>query len=150
MTALKITVRKVEREDKAWKARFEDFYQGRAVKRLGRQPHAYFAAYAGEELAGLSVIYFEKGRWIMDALLVRPEFREMGVAKRLTSARLRYAIAQGAGEVWYSCEDGNLVTICCHLRFGFVKVCPDKHRCTAATAHWYKLAITPALDKILE
>jgi len=140
-----ITVRKVEREDADWKAGFDAFYSGCDIKKMGRRTHAYFAAYAGGELAGHSVIYFEKGRWIMDGLRVKPEFREMGVAKRLTEARIRHAVGHGAEEIWYACEDGNLVTICCHLRFGFEKVCPDGHRCTAATAHWYRLRLTPEL-----
>ncbi|OGR44632.1 MAG: hypothetical protein A2X35_04815 [Elusimicrobia bacterium GWA2_61_42] len=140
-----LTVKKVEREDAEWKTRYDAFYAGCGVRKLGSRPHAYFAAYAGKELAGHSVIYFEKGRWIMDGLRVKAEFRELGVAKRLTAARIRYAIEQGAKEIWYACEDGNLVTICCHLRFGFEKICPDSHRCTAATAHWYRLKITPEL-----
>jgi GNAT superfamily N-acetyltransferase len=148
MTAApEITVRKVDLQDPEWKPRFEAFYAGRQVKRLRAKPHAYFAAFAGGELAGHSVVYFDKGRWIMDGLLVKPEFREMGVAKRLTEARIRHAIEQGAPEIWYACDDGNLVTICCHLRFGFQKVCPDKHRCTAATAHWYRLPVTPELKE---
>lgn len=145
MSTVRISVRRVAGEDKAWREAFESFYAGRQVRRLEGQPHAYFAAYAGGELAGNSVVYFENGRWIMDALLVKPEFRERGVAKRLTEARIRYAARQGADEVWYACDDGNLVTICCHLRFGFEKVCPDKHRCTAATVHWYRLRLTPEL-----
>jgi len=147
MTAARISVRRVAGEDLAWRRAFESFYEGRHVRRLEGQPHAYFAAYSGGELAGSSVVYLENGRWIMDALLVKPEFRERGVAKRLTAARIRYAARQGAGEIWYACDDGNLVTICCHLRFGFEKVCPDKHRCTVATAHWYRLKLTPALKK---
>jgi GNAT superfamily N-acetyltransferase len=114
---------------------------------MGRLEHVYFAAYAADEIAGHSVLYFSKGRWIMDGLRVKPEFRERGIAKRLTEARIRHAAGQGAKEVWYSCDDGNLVTICCHVRFGFEKICHDKHHCTAATAHWYRLKITPALFK---
>jgi GNAT superfamily N-acetyltransferase len=138
-----ITVSKVEREDTVWKASFKSFYSGCWVKKLGRKAHAYFAAYVGGQLAGHCVIYKNKDRWIMDGLLVKPEFREMGVAKRLTEARIRYAAAQGAKQVWYSCEDGNLVTICCHLRYGFRKICPPGHHCTAATAHWFRLDLTP-------
>ena len=140
-----ITIREVQREDAEWKARFLAFFSGYEVKKLGRKTHAYFAAYSGDEIVGHSVIYLEKGRWVMDGLRVNPEFREMGIAKRLTEARLRHAIERDAKEVWYACEDGNLVTICCHMRFGFKKVCPDSHRCTVATAHWYRLNITPVL-----
>jgi L-amino acid N-acyltransferase YncA len=81
----------------------------------------------------------------MDGLLVKPEFREMGIAKRLTEARIRYAAGEGAQEIWYACDDGNLVTICCHLRYGFEKVCAEGEHCTLATAHWYRLRITPEL-----
>lgn len=142
-----ITIRKITREDAEWKTRFEAFYAGCDIRRVDRVQHVYFAAYAGEEIAGHSVIYFEKDRWVMDGLRVKPEFRERGIAKQLTEARIRHAAEQGAKEVWYSCDDGNLVTICCHVRFGFEKVCPDRHHCTAATAHWYRLKITPALFK---
>jgi GNAT superfamily N-acetyltransferase len=140
-----ITIRKVEQEDAAWKARFLAFYSDCDIKKVGRKAHAYFAAYSGDEIVGHSVIYFEKGRWVMDGLRVNPEFREKGIAKRLTETRIRHAIEQGAKEIWYACEDGNLVTICCHLRFGFEKVCSHTHHCTAATAHWYRLKITPEL-----
>ena len=140
-----IEIRKIEHEDAGWKARFQAFYSGCVIKKLGRKPHAYFAAYSGAEIAGHSVIYLEKKRWVMDGLRVKTGFREMGIAKRLTEARIRHAIEQGADEVWYSCGDGNLVTICCHLRYGFEKVCPPNHNCKAAAAHWYRLKITPGL-----
>ena len=142
-----ITVEKVAQEDAAWKARFLTFYSGCDIKKLGRNPHAYFAAYSGGELAGHSVIYRQKGRWVLDGLMLKPEFREKGIAKRLTEARIRHAVEQGAKEIWYACEDGNLVSICCHLRYGFEKICPGGHHCTAATAHWYRLKITPELFK---
>lgn len=142
-----ITIRKINKEDGEWKTRFEAFYSGCDIKQVDTLEHVYFAAYAGEEIAGHSVLYRADGRWVMDSLRVKPEFRERGIAKRLTEARIRYALEQGAKEIWYSCDDGNLVTICCHVRFGFEKVCPDKHHCTAATAHWYRLKITPALFK---
>mgnify|MGYP003606902904 CR=1 FL=1 len=141
----KITVRKVSRESREWKTRFEAFYSDCDIKRVDDLEHTYFAAYAGDEIAGHSVIYLEKGRWVMNGLRVKPEFRERGIAKMLTEARIRYAAGKGAKEVWYACDDGNLVTICCHVRYGFEKICPDSHHCTAATAHWYRLKITPEL-----
>jgi len=140
-----IIVRKVEHEDAAWKARFEAFYSGCDIKKVGRSKHAYFAAYSGDELAGHSVLYREKGRWVMDGLRVLPEFRERGIAKQLTEARIRHAIEKGATELWYSCDDGNLVTICCHLRYGFEKVDAAGHHTDSTSAHWYRLKITPAL-----
>lgn len=143
-----IKVRRISDESPEWRAAFMSFYADCDIKQLAPgQPHAYFGAYAGKELAGHCVIYFENGRWVMDGLRVKPEFRQMGVGKRLTLARISHAVASGAREVWYSCEDGNLVTICCHLGFGFEKVCPDDHRCTLATAHWYRLKVAPALFK---
>ncbi|MDP2866895.1 MAG: GNAT family N-acetyltransferase [Elusimicrobiota bacterium] len=142
-----VVIRKVEQEDAAWKARFAAFFSGCEVRKIGRKVHAYFAACSGEDLVGHSVVYFEKGRWVMDGLRVSPEFRQKGIAKRLTEARIRHAIGHGAKEIWYACEDGNLVTICCHLRYGFKKICPDSHHCTAATAHWYRLTVTPDLFK---
>ncbi|OGS14412.1 MAG: hypothetical protein A2285_08925 [Elusimicrobia bacterium RIFOXYA12_FULL_57_11] len=143
-----IKIKRIISEDSGWKDSFTAFYSDCEIKKLAPgQAHAYFAAYSGSELAGHSVLYLENGRWVMDGLRVKPEFRQMGIAKRLTEARLRHAVKNGAGEVWYSCEDGNLVTICCHLGFGFEKVCPDNHRCSLATAHWYRLKITPAVLK---
>ncbi len=146
----RIEVRKVEQEDAPWQASFRAFYSDCGTRELAGKAHTYFAAYSGDELVGHSVIYREKGRWVMDGLRVKPEFRERGIAKRLTEARIRYAVEQGAKDIWYACEDGNLVTICCHVRYGFEKVCPRSHQkqhCTAATAHWYHLKITPELFK---
>ena len=141
-------IKKISRETAAWKQAFNDFYSDFETRKISAgQAHAYFAAYCGAELAGHSVVYFEEGRWIMDGLMVKPEFRQAGVASRLTEARIRCAAKAGAKELWYSCEDGNLVTICCHVRYGFVKVCPAHHRCDASTAHWYRLRITPELFK---
>ena len=141
-----IKVKQISSENAGWKANFQAFYSDCEIKKLApRQVHAYFAAYAGSVLAGHSVIYFEDGRWIMDGLRVKPEFRQMGIAKLLTEARIRHAVKNGAKEIWYSCDDGNLVTICCHLRYGFEKICPEGHQCNLSTAHWYRLKITPAL-----
>jgi len=143
-----IKIKRIASEDAGWKARFKAFYSDCEIKKLDpRQAHSYFAAYAGSELAGHSVIYFEHDRWIMDGLRVKPEFRQMGIAKLMTEARIRHAIKNSAKEIGYSCEDGNLVTICCHLRYGFEKVCPAGHRCNLSTAHWYRLIITPAILK---
>lgn len=140
-----ITIRRINRESGEWQTRFSAFYSDCGVKKVDGLEHAYFAAYAGDEIAGHSVIYFEDGRWVMDGLRVKPEFRERGIAKALTETRIRHAAGHGAKEVWYSCDDGNLVTICCHVRYGFKIVCPDSGACNAATAHWYRLQITPAL-----
>jgi len=142
-----IIFRVIETEDADWKARFASFYSGCEIKKMGRKPHTFFAAYSGDEMVGHSVIYRDKQQWIMDGLRVKPEFRERGIGKRLTEARIRYAVENGAEEIWYACEDGNMVTTCCHLRFGFEKICPDSHRCNAATAHWFRLRITPKLFK---
>jgi GNAT superfamily N-acetyltransferase len=141
----RISVRRVPRENGEWKTRFTAFYADCGFKPMDGLDHAYFAAYSGDEIAGHSVVYFKDGRWVLDGLRVKPEFRERGLAKRLTEARIRYALGRGATEIWYSCDDGNLVTICCHVRYGFEKVCPDSHKCTVATAHWYRLRITPEL-----
>ena len=140
-----ITIRKIARESGEWKTRYAAFYADCELKDVAGLNHAFFAAYAGEEIAGHSVVYYEDGRWIMDGLRVKPEFREKGIAKALTAARIRYAAGRGAKEVWYSCEDGNLVTTCCHLRFGFEKVCKKGRDCRTGAANWYRLKITPAL-----
>ncbi len=142
-----ISIRRVLKESGEWKTRFAAFYSGCEVKDVTGLDHAYFAAYAGDEIAGHSVIYLQDGRWVMDGLRVKPEFRERGIAKALTEARIRYALSRGAREVWYTCEDGNLVTACCHVRFGFRMVCDNEEKCTPATAHWYRLRVTPSVLK---
>lgn len=145
-----IKVALVASEDAAWRRAFKAFYADCPRQSRDGQDHAYFAAWAGRKLAGHSEVYFDGERWVMDGLRVAAEFRERGVAKKLTAARIRYAIARGAKEIWYACDDGNLVTICCHLRFGFKKVCPTGHTCSAATAHWYRLKVTKKLLKDLD
>ncbi len=145
-----IEVGEVRREDASWKRAFRAFYADCPRPDRTKLDHAYFAARAGKKLAGHSEIYFDHGRWVLDGLRVAPEFRERGVAKRLTAARILYAAGRGAKEVWYACDDGNLVTICCHLRFGFKKVCPAGHSCNAATAHWYRLKVNKTLLKRID
>jgi len=142
--ATEFEIRRITREDAAWKKAFEDFYAGCPVRRAGCKLHAYFAAYSGGALAGCALVLRDNGRWLMDGLLVKPEFREKGIAKRLTEARIRFAVSRGASEIWYSCEDGNLVTACCHMRYGFEKVCRE-HHCEGALARWYRLEINDAL-----
>ncbi|MDQ7771974.1 MAG: GNAT family N-acetyltransferase [Elusimicrobiales bacterium] len=145
-----IKVARVAGEDASWRRAFKAFYADCPRPDRRGAEHAYFAAWAGRKLAGHSEIYFDGERWVMDGLRVAAEFRERGIAKRLTAARIRYATERGAKEIWYACDDGNLVTICCHLRFGFKKVCPAGHSCNAATAHWYRLKVTKKLLRDLE
>ncbi|MDT8287687.1 MAG: GNAT family N-acetyltransferase [Elusimicrobiales bacterium] len=145
-----IKVVRVADEDAPWRRAFKTFYADCPRPDRSAVPHAYFAAWAGRRLAGHSEVYLDGGRWLLDGLRVAAEFRERGVAKKLTAARIRYAIGRGAKEIWYACDDGNLVTICCHLRFGFKKVCPAGHSCNAATAHWYRLKVTKKLLKDLD
>ncbi|MDA8130432.1 MAG: GNAT family N-acetyltransferase [Elusimicrobia bacterium] len=142
-----ISIRKITRESGEWKTRYAAFYADFDLKDVDGLDHAFFAAYSGEEIAGHSVVYLEEDRWVLDGLRVKPEFRERGIAKALTAARIRYAAGRGAKEVWYSCEDGNLVTTCCHLRFGFEKMRKEGPACRAGTANWYRLKITPSLFK---
>lgn len=141
-----VKIRMVRPEDAGWKRQFKAFYADcRATKRGREQAHAYFAAYDGNTIVGHSEIYREENKWILDGLRVKTEFRERGIARALTRARIAYAVRNGAKEVWYSCHDDNLMTICCHVSFGFRKVCPARHNCTPVTAHWYKLKVTKTL-----
>lgn len=141
-----IEIRKVEKEDADWKHRFDAFYADCTAPKHGRKfAHAYFAAYNGKEIVGHSEIFHEGDKWLMDGLRVKTEFRERGIAKALTRARIVYAIENGAKEIWYNCHDDNLMTTCCHVSLGFKKVCPPHHHCTPTTTHWYKLKITKAL-----
>lgn len=139
-------IRRVDTEDREWKRQFSAFFADTpAHGHILKFPHAYFAAYNGREIVGHSVVYKKDGRWIMDGLRVKPEYRQQGIASSLTRARIRYAIDQGDKEVWYSCHDDNLVTICCHLRFGFKEVCAAPHH--AEPGHWYRLKVTKTAIK---
>ena len=141
-----IKIRRVQPEDAGWRRQFKAFYADCPAPKHDPKPeHAYFAAYNGKTIVGHSEIYREDNKWIMDSLRVKSEFRERGIAKALTRARIAYAVSNGAKEVWYISHDDNLMTICCHVSFGFRKVCPIHHHCTPATAHWYRLKITKAL-----
>ncbi|MBI4656920.1 MAG: GNAT family N-acetyltransferase [Elusimicrobia bacterium] len=139
----KFKIRKVAIENDEWKAQALSVYENLLfVEPASKHPHAYFAAYKGRQMAGHSIVLHSDGRWILDGLRVKPEHREQGIGKALTEARIRYAVSKGAKEIWYCCADDNLVTICCHVRFGFKKICPAHHECSPKTAHWYKLNIT--------
>ncbi|MBU2573741.1 MAG: GNAT family N-acetyltransferase, partial [Elusimicrobia bacterium] len=141
-----IDIRRIENEDSDWKRQFAVFYADYSPPRHTLKcPRVYFAAYNGRELVGHSMIYQDAGKWVMESLRVTAEFRQQGIASALTLARIRYAIETGAKEVWYSCHDDNLVTICCHLRFGFKKVCSAPHHC--APGHWYRLKVTKTAVK---
>lgn len=146
----KVEIRRVEAEDTAWRKQFDAFYANcPRPKLIPAAPHAYFAAYHGGEMVAHSVIYRKRSQWILDGLRVKPEWRERGIGKTLTAERIRYAIKNGAKEIWYDCEDGNLVTTCCHMRFGFQKVCPKDRSCTPAKIHRYRLKVTADLLKKL-
>ncbi len=141
-----IIIQRIRLEDAAWKRQFKAFYSDCPALRRGRErSHAYFAAFSGDTLVAHSEIYREDDKWILDGLRVKTEFRERGIAKALTRARILYAAENGAKEIWYNCHDDNLMTTCCHISLGFIKVCPVRHNCTPATAHWYKLKVTKAL-----
>lgn len=139
-------IRRVAVEDAAWKKQFDAFYRDSPPpKPTLAMPHAYFAAYCGGGIVGHSVVYKKRSRWTLDGLRVKPEWRERGIAKALTASRIRYAIENGAREIWYACEDGNLVTTCCHLRFGFEKVSPKGRNSTPAALNSYRLIVTAEL-----
>ena len=142
----KVEIRRVLVENAAWKKQFDAFYRDSPPpKPTLAMEHAYFAAYRSGSIVGHSVVYKKRSRWMLDGLRVKPEWRERGIAKALTAARIRYAIENGAREVWYSCEDGNLVTTCCHLRFGFEKVCPEGRSRTPSALNNYRLKVTAEL-----
>ncbi|HAF96518.1 MAG: hypothetical protein A2021_04230 [Elusimicrobia bacterium GWF2_52_66] len=141
----KVEIR-VVREDAAWKKQFDSFYcDYPPPKSTLTMPHAYFAAYRDGEIVAHSVIYKKRAQWTLDGLRVKPEWRQQGIGKALTAERIRYAIKNGAKEIWYACEDGNLVTTCCHLRFGFQKVCRKGRSCPPAQVHRYRLKVTADL-----
>ncbi len=141
-----IDIRRVEAEDRDWKRQFNAFYADNPpTKHNLKCSHAYFAAYNGREIVGHAVVYKEDGKWIMDALRVKPEFRQQGLGKALTKARIRYAIDHGAKDIWYSCHDDNLVTICCHIQFGFKEAHTAPHHCEPG--HWYRLKVTKTAIK---
>ena len=139
------------RESRAWKKKFNAFYADHPPpKHTLALPHVYFAAYRGGEIIAHSVIYRKRSKWMLDGLRVKPQWRERGIAKALTAARIRYAIKNGAKEIWYTCADENLVTICCHLVFGFQKASPRGRASAAAKIHHYRLKVSDELMKKLE
>jgi len=114
------------------------------MPRLMRNTDAtYFAAYFNDILVGHSALVRENGKWILEGLRVRPEFREKGIGKKLTEIRVNCAISQKAKSVWYLARDKNLVSICCHMKLGFQKHCGDKPDCKITDVVWYKLDLTP-------
>lgn len=138
----KIEIRKVENEDDDWKAGVSLIYG--AVSFIGQtstHPHAYFAAYSGGEMAGHAVILFTGGRWVLDGLRVKPEYRERGIGKALTKARILYAVSQGAEAIWYCCAGDNLVSTCCHESFGFKKAGETAPGEAPKFSQWYKLDV---------
>lgn len=147
----KVEIRRVEAEDAAWKKQFDAFYANcPRPKLIPATPHAYFAAYHGDEMVAHSVVYKKRLQWMLDGLRVKPEWRQQGIGKALTTERIRYAVKNGAKEIRYDCEDGNLVTTCCHLRFGFQKVCPRGRSCAPAKVHRYCLKVTADLLEKLD
>ncbi|HAH31702.1 MAG TPA: hypothetical protein DCL44_05245 [Elusimicrobia bacterium] len=147
---VKVEIRRVALEDAAWKKAFDAFYRDSPPPKDTLEiPHAYFAAYHNGKIVGHSVIYKKLAKWVLDGLRVKPEWRERGIAKNLTAARIRYAVENGAKEIWYDCEDGNLVTTCCHLRFGFKKVGHRGLGDDRNTVHSYRLKVTDGLTKKL-
>ena len=137
---------RIVQEDAAWRKQFDAFYANfPQPKLIFTAPHACFAAYHGGEMVAHSVVYKTRSQWVLDGLRVKPEWRERGIGKTLTAERIRYAVKNGAKEIRYDCEDGNLVTTCCHLRFGFQKVGPKGRSSALAKVHRYRLKVTADL-----
>ena len=146
----KVEIRRVETEDAAWKEQFDAFYANCPRPKLVlTTPHACFAAYHGGEMVAHAVIYIKHSQWVLDGLRVKPEWREHGIGKALTAARIRYAAENGAKEIWYDCADGNLVTTCCHMRFGFQKVGPKSRIYGPDEVRRFRLKVTADLLKKL-
>jgi len=108
----------------------------------------YFAAYFGNIMVGHSAIRKSNGKWILEGLKVIPQFREMGIGTRLTQMRILYAISKKVKYIWYKDVDKNLVSLCCHMKFGFIKT-KEKPYNKIKGPIWYKLALTPQnIEKI--
>jgi GNAT superfamily N-acetyltransferase len=145
-----VEICRVPAENAAWKKQFDTFYADFPPSgSVTAMPHAYFAAYHNGVIVAHSVVYKKGSQWILDGLRVSPAWRERGIGKALTAARIRYAVKNGAKEIWYDCEDGNLVTTCCHLRFGFRKICPRSRSGRQRTVHRYRLTVAGDLPKRL-
>jgi len=62
--------------------------------------------------------------WYLAGVIVAPEFRQRGVGRQLTEARLAW-IAERADQAFYFANARNRVTIELHEPFGFVEVTRD-------------------------
>ncbi|MEW5951665.1 MAG: GNAT family N-acetyltransferase [Elusimicrobia bacterium] len=134
---------KIKRMTLKWEKEFREFYKDCLSPRMIRNPDAaYFAAYCGKLLVGHAALVKENGKYLLEGLRVRPEFREKGIGKELTRLRLSYALEKGAKTVWYRAADKNLVSICCHMKFGFKKVCKPGEKCGIGKVVWYKLNLS--------
>ncbi|PIS47788.1 MAG: hypothetical protein COT17_01620 [Elusimicrobia bacterium CG08_land_8_20_14_0_20_51_18] len=138
----KFKISRVIEENGAWKAgAFRIYGDLSFIEQTSKHPHAYFAAYQSGKMAGHAIVLCSDGRWILDGLRVDPKHRERGIGKALTGARIRYAVSKGAKEIWYCCAADNLLSTCCHTRFGFKKVRPASKRESPELSHWYKLDV---------
>ncbi|GAB4029245.1 MAG: hypothetical protein Fur0012_03340 [Elusimicrobiota bacterium] len=144
-----IKFKRIEKYTLKWEKEFRDFYRGCLNPRMIKNPDAsYFAAYFNDILAGHCALVKENGKYVLEGLRVRPQFREMGIGKELTRLRLLHAIDMGAESVWYCAADKNLVSICCHMKFGFKKVCSGRKDCKISEVIWYRLDLkSPAVRK---
>jgi len=149
MTSGKIKFLQITKKTKKWERDFNNFYKGCFLPPHIKDSDAvYFAAYFGNIMVGHSAIRKSNEKWILEGLRVIPQFREMGIGKKLTEMRISYAISQKAENIWYMDIDKNLVSLCCHMKFGFIKT-KEKPDSKIKDAIWYKLDLTPQnIEKI--
>lgn len=142
----KIIIKQIKTETADWKNEFTDLYPNQSfIENALNYPHAHFAAFNGKKIVAHALIQYREDRWVLGALIVKAEFREQGIGKALTQARIDFAKKLGIKKLWYESKNANLVSICCHVALGFNKICAHgQAHCTPATTHWYNLEISNA------
>ncbi|MEA3307065.1 MAG: GNAT family N-acetyltransferase [Elusimicrobiota bacterium] len=142
-TEAKTIIKHIKTETTDWKNEFSALYPDPSfIEKALNYPHAHFAAFNKKEIVGHALIQYREDKWVLGALVVKAEFRERGIGKALTQARIDFAKELGIKKLWYESKNANLVSICCHVSLGFNKKCSHgQNHCTPATTHWYYLEV---------
>lgn len=141
-----VNIVQITNENEKWKHDLENLLGKSAaqdIQQTSQHFHAYFAAYLDNEMVGHSVILKSNNSnmWILDSLFVKPSLRGKGIAKKLSEARISFAKANGAVELWYCCSDKNISSIESHKNYIFEKVKPATAEETPVPSSWYRLKL---------
>jgi ribosomal protein S18 acetylase RimI-like enzyme len=102
-------------------AQEQEFSEERWRKRAGGSEGArFFVALMDDAAVGIAGVFDERdGSAQMVSVWVNPQHRGRGVARRLTSAALRFAAAQGFAIIRLWVTDGNAIARNLYERLGF-------------------------------